>query len=127
MKNIIILLLFLGFQAQAQDYSLLEKRSFTSKSGTILPYRILFPENYNPAQSYPLVLFLHGAGERGEDNEKQLVHGVKTFLTAENRKNFPCILIAHQCPTESYWASANIDRSSYPITIDFAAGNIDNS
>lgn len=104
---------------QAQDFSLLEKRTFTHKSGATLPYRILYPENYDPAKKYPLVLFLHGAGERGNDNEKQLVHGVKTFLTPENRGNYPCILIAPQCAEESYWGSVKVDRTGFPRVFDF--------
>ncbi len=40
-----------------------------------LPYRILLPLNYDASKKYPLILVLHGAGERGNDNEAQLVHG----------------------------------------------------
>lgn len=47
-----------------------------------LPYRMLQPKNLEPNQKYPLLLFLHGAGERGNDNEKQLVHGGGLFLNA---------------------------------------------
>lgn len=75
-----------------------------------LQYRVLYPENYDENQKYPLVLFLHGAGERGEDNKKQLVHGSKLFLNAENRQKFPAIVIFPQCPTEDYWANVNIVR-----------------
>ena len=46
-------------------------RSFAGPSGE-LKYRLLLPENFDPAQKYPLVLFLHGAGERGDDNKSQL-------------------------------------------------------
>ena len=42
-----------------QDY---EVKQYISQNDT-LPYRILLPENYNPNKSYPLVVFLHGAGE----------------------------------------------------------------
>lgn len=103
----------------AQDFSLFEKRTFQAKDGGTLPYRIMLPDNYDPAKKYPLVLFLHGAGERGDDNEKQLVHGVKTFLKAENRAQFPCIVIAPQCPKDSYWASPKFERTKYPIDFDF--------
>ncbi|NRB50279.1 MAG: prolyl oligopeptidase family serine peptidase [Saprospiraceae bacterium] len=102
-----------------QDFSLFAKKSFQAKDGGTLPYRILLPENYDATKQYPLVLFLHGAGERGDDNEKQLVHGVKTFLQAEHREQFPCILIAPQCPKDSYWASPKFERTKYPIDFDF--------
>lgn len=71
----------------------------------VLQYRVLYPENYDESKQYPLVLFLHGAGERGEDNKKQLAHGSKLFLDGQNRKDFPAIVIFPQCPTEDYWAN----------------------
>jgi acetyl esterase/lipase len=88
-------------------------------NGNTLPYRILYPENYDKTKKYPLLLFLHGAGERGKDNEKQLIHGSKLFITPENRKNFPAIVVVPQCPEESFWAVTKIDRSVQPFKIDF--------
>lgn len=106
----------------AQNLSLFEQREFRAKGGENLPYRILYPENYDGTKKYPLVLFLHGGGERGNDNEKQLTHGVKVFLEAENRKNFPCIVIAPHCPEDSYWASVRFERTKYPLELDFNYG-----
>lgn len=111
--------LLFSLSLSAQDFTLLTKEIFKGKKGELIPYRMLLPENYDPNTKYPLVLFLHGAGERGDDNEKQLVHGVKAFLKAENRANFPCIVIAPQCPVDSYWASAKFERTKYPIDFDF--------
>jgi len=72
-----------------------------------LRYRILYPENYDSSKSYPLVLFLHGSGERGNDNEKQLVHGSSLFANPENRTKFPAIVVFPQCPENQYWAPIN--------------------
>lgn len=91
--------------AFAQDMSLYKKEWLINGSDT-LPYRILMPENYNPAKKYPVILFLHGAGERGNDNEKQLVHGSKLFLTDSIRKKYPAIVIFPQCSEKSFWSSA---------------------
>lgn len=92
---------------------------FASGENT-LPYRILYPDNYDKKKKYPLILFLHGAGERGDDNEKQLVHGSRLFLTEANRKAFPVIILFPQCPEDSFWASTKIDRSgSRPYKIEF--------
>jgi predicted peptidase len=96
-----------------------EKREHITKNGVWMPYRILYPEAYDSAKKYPLVIFLHGVGERGGDNEKQLVHGASIFLKKDNRKKYPCIVIFPQCPNEGYWASAKIDRSTKPVTFDF--------
>lgn len=106
----------------SQDFSLFEKKEFTGSDGQKLPYRILYPENYDATKKYPLVLFLHGGGERGNDNEKQLTHGAKVFLETENRREFPAIVIAPQCPEDSYWASVKFERTKYPLELDFNYG-----
>src|SRR4051794_25328019 len=80
----------------SQDFNLFKKRIYKNTAGEDLPYRILFPENYDKSKKYPLVLFLHGAGERGNDNEAQLTHGAKLFLTDENREKYPAIVIFPQ-------------------------------
>lgn len=77
--------------------------------GDILPYRILLPKNFNPQNSYPLLLILHGAGERGNDNESQLVHGGDLFQSEEFRVKYPAIVVFPQCPKDSYWASVERD------------------
>ena len=87
-------------EARAQEdwKAMLEKKTFTDKDGKTQQYRLMKPDNYDPQTKYPLVLFLHGAGECGKDNEKQLVHGVAEFAKEGNRKKHPCFLIAPQCP-----------------------------
>lgn len=90
----------------AQEY---EKHLYEGTLGR-LPYRLLLPEGYSPNKHYPLLVFLHGAGERGSDNELQLVHGSRLFLTAENRKKFPVIVAFPQCPEDSYWAKIASSR-----------------
>lgn len=60
-------------------------------------YRLLSPAKVEADKQYPLVLFLHGAGERGDDNEAQLKHGMKDFV--DRRDEYPCFVIAPQCPT----------------------------
>jgi predicted peptidase len=115
----LVLLLLASVDLKAQDLNLYSKEIYTSPSGDQLPYRILYPKNYDQSKKYPLVLLLHGGGERGNDNEKQLTHGAKLFLTDENRENFPAIVIVPQCSTDSYWASVTLDRSTSPITLGF--------
>ncbi len=101
------------------QFDIYQKKEFAFAEGKVLSYRILYPENYDKTKKYPLLLFLHGAGERGNDNEKQLVHGAKLFITPESRKNFPAIIIIPQCPAESFWASTKIDRTTQPYKIEF--------
>lgn len=118
--NFLTLLLLFGLSAQAQTDAF-EKRSYTGKKGNVLSYRLLYPKNYDKKakQKYPLVLFLHGAGERGNDNEKQLTHGSKLFLSEKNRADFPAFVVFPQCPQESYWSSVQIDRSKRPMVFTY--------
>ncbi|MFT3826415.1 MAG: alpha/beta hydrolase-fold protein [Chitinophagaceae bacterium] len=109
--RLLTLLLLLAFVTKAQDRSLFEKRLYIYKNDT-LPYRILLPVNYDPSVKYPLVLFLHGAGERGRDNEKQLTHGAALFLRDSIRNNHPAIVVFPQCMEESYWSNVNIVKDS---------------
>ncbi|WP_175639232.1 chitobiase/beta-hexosaminidase C-terminal domain-containing protein [Metabacillus schmidteae] len=63
-----------------------------------MPYRLYVPENYDPNVSYPLVLFLHGGGERGNDNEKQLLgnDGAVIWAAPENQAKHPAFVLAPQ-------------------------------
>jgi predicted peptidase len=83
-----------------------EKREFTGASGKVLKYRLLKPDDYDPAgkTEYPLVIFLHGAGERGDDNEAQLDEGVGEFAKPEVRKKHPAFILAPQCPVKKSWS-----------------------
>jgi predicted peptidase len=107
MRSKILLLLFYSFTVAslaAQDLSLYQKKWLIEKGDT-LPYRLLLPENFDTSKRYPLILFLHGAGERGRDNESQLVHGAKFFLQDNVRDSFPAIVVFPQCMQESYWSN----------------------
>ncbi len=108
----------LPLMATSQTREDFKREKFISGKDT-LKYRILYPENFNEENNYPLVLFLHGAGERGNDNETQLVHGSSLFLNNANRKNFPAVVIFPQCPKDDYWANVEVDRSQFPLKFDF--------
>lgn len=99
----IIGILFCMGQSQAQDLSVFEKKIFISGKDT-LRYRILYPLKYRKHKAYPLIVFLHGSGERGKDNEAQLMHGGALFAGEKIRKNFKAIVIFPQCPKDSAWS-----------------------
>jgi predicted peptidase len=88
--------------SQAQDLSLYKKAIFIKGKDTIR-YRILYPENYAPGKSYPLIVYLHGAGFRGNDNEHQLNGSGRFFLNDSIRKKFPALVVFPQCPADSMW------------------------
>jgi predicted peptidase len=104
-----IFCLLFALQLGAQDLSLYQKENFRDEKN-VLPYRVLYPEDFDKTKKYPLVLVLHGAGERGNDNELQLTHGAALFVDPTVRKKFPAVVIFPQCPAEDYWS--NVDRSS---------------
>lgn len=79
-----------------------EVRVFKTDHGS-LPYRLLRPKDYDASRRYPLVIFYHGAGERGDDNVKQLVHGMNDFASDDVMAKYPCFVIAPQCPNGVQW------------------------
>ncbi len=107
-KSGLLMVFFISFlNLKAQNKSDFIKTSFVM-DGDTLPVRILYPENFDPSKKYPLMLFLHGRGESGNDNEKQLIHGSKMFLDPAFRKKYPAVVVFPQCSTDSYWSNVNI-------------------
>ena len=86
------------------SHSAYRRDVFVSQAGDSLRYRYLEPESRSKNRKYPLVIFLHGAGERGSDNEIQLMHGSQMFLNPVNRNRYPAFVIFPQCPQDGYWA-----------------------
>ncbi len=84
---------------------------YISDKGDTLLYRQLYPDN-DTTFKYPLVIFLHGSGERGNDNNAQLKWGVMNFASDQNMKLHPAFVIAPQCPTGSSWGSFLNNRTT---------------
>ena len=90
-------------------------------------YRLLRPAATAAADvRHPLVLFLHGAGERGDDNEKQLKYLPTWLADDEARRRHPCFVLAPQCRAGRRWVEVDwSDRTSTPQqpepTVDLAA------
>jgi hypothetical protein len=76
-----------------------------------LPFRYFVPPDLVPGESYPLILFLHGSGERGSDNESQLdnnANGAMQLLDDANLALQPVFMIAPQCPTDGWWSGGTL-------------------
>jgi len=82
-----------------------------------LPYRFLEPELIQPTQKYPLVLFLHGVGERGINNQKQTKNFADLFVRPELRKKYPCFVCCPQCPDNEQWCNAPWNENSHRIPV----------
>lgn len=112
---ILSVLLLFGFAQLSHAQELYKPLVFQNDKGEKLHYRLMIPEGYDAqgSEKYPLVLFLHGAGERGADNEKQLVHGTKEFAKPEVRRKYPAFVLAPQCPDGKRWVEVDWSLDSH--------------
>ena len=110
-----------------------KKAVFTSQNQEKLPYRLLYPLSYDPIKKYPLVLFLHGAGSQGDDNESQLMEVPQVLLKASADSKYACFVLAPQCRKEDAWAwfpkyplceTAKEPSKSCRLTLDLIDGLI---
>lgn len=117
---VVSILILVSHGVHGQEQTLYQSLVFQHNNSE-LPYRVLFPEQFDPHKRYPLILFLHGAGERGSDNTLQLTHGATLFAEDKVRANYPAIVIFPQAPKAQYWANVKLDRSTQPLTAVFSA------
>ena len=113
--------------------TLYDERSVSMSEGAALlefHYRLLRPETSaddgRNGHRYPLVLFLHGAGERGNDNTKQLKYLPTWLADPALRQRHPCFVLAPQCRMDERWVDVSwADAKSTPQpatpTVDLAA------
>ncbi len=94
----LLLPLFASFNvacsAELKDF---EARQYKDADGNVLLYRLYKPKDYDPAKKFPLILFLHGAGERGNNNTAQ-VRDALHWAREQVQKDNPCFILAPQCP-----------------------------
>lgn len=92
-----------SLETLAQSY---QSGTLNSPTGS-LNYRLLHPaDSATPAA---LVIFLHGAGERGSDNLQHLTHGAPAFLNPAIRTKHPAYVVAPQCPYGQWWSGRNLE------------------
>ena len=70
-------------------------------------YLIYLPKDYDQKQSWPLMIFLHGAGERGDNLDTVKLHGPPKLIEAG--KEFPFIVVSPQCPKDKWWDPKDLD------------------
>lgn len=106
MKKILILitgLMMATLIANAQTMRF-NVEQYINEKGDTLNYRISYPD-FSKSERYPLVIFLHGGGERGNDNRSQLKWGVQNFVTDKALKSYKAIVIAPQSPSNTRWSN----------------------
>ena len=86
-------------------------------SGLTLPYRIYVPKKANGDRKYSFLLFLHGAGERGTDNERQIAanSNLLTRIVNSTDPDQSCIIVAPQCPNDKQWVDTPWENGSYSV------------
>jgi predicted peptidase len=92
-----------------------------AKASFSLPYRLYVPRDYVQTKRYPLLVVLHGAGERGNDNEKHLGNGVLSFCEDALQTKHPAFVVYPQCPegarwVETDWGAGRYDQSKVPLS-----------
>lgn len=81
------------------------KRVYTNSNGSVLPYRIYVPTPTDSSKEYPIVVFLHGAIARGNDNEEPLNWGPKLIQSSTQTSNLQCFILVPQCPKSVGWTT----------------------
>lgn len=74
--------------------------TFDSVTGKI-QYGVYCPPDYDREKSFPLIVYLHGAGERGDDFEKVYRHSIPRYI--REGEDFPAVILAPQCPGRVVW------------------------
>jgi predicted peptidase len=82
-----------------------EARNNSDGEGDTLPYRLFIPPSYEPRDRYPLVLFLHGSGERGTDNTRQITDQCVADVLSrpQVQKHHPAFVVVPQAPEAAQW------------------------
>ena len=100
MPAFVVALLVVCSSGVAAPRDRMEAREFKGTENQVLKYRLWTPKDYDAKKKYPLILFLHGAGERGDDNKAQVKHAqVLNLVTGKQ----PAFLVAPQCPRDKQW------------------------
>lgn len=105
MKKYILLILWtcLVKIGLCQNHTI-EKKLLVNGEDT-LPYCLVHPMHENVKVKYPLLIFLHGSGTRGNDNEILFAKIPKVFLDSVNQLKYPCYILVPQCPKKDVWVN----------------------
>ena len=98
--------LFLGLLSAVPAHAKKYETGFLDRTLTLegihYKYQVFVPKIWTPHQKWPVVLFLHGAGERGSDGLLQTDVGIGTAIRT-NPNDIPAIVIMPQCPKNLWW------------------------
>lgn len=113
--------LMLNSYARAGDKSTPQKAEQLATAVKVqMNYLLYLPDNYDQKDSWPLLLFLHGSGERGDDLELVKKHGPPKLI--DEGHSFPFIVASPQCPKDRRWEpielAALLDHLEEKLDVD---------
>ncbi|MBV8250985.1 MAG: dienelactone hydrolase family protein [Chitinophaga sp.] len=114
-----LLLSVFAIQTRAQTPDSVYSYETYIHHGDTLRYRMMTPLHLNHHKKYPLIIFLHGVGERGSDNKAQLKHGGKWLANDSLREAFPAYVIFPQLPVPETWAPMKVTYDSIAKKYNF--------
>jgi predicted peptidase len=118
---ILILALALPALAQFTVEEALKPHIYTNAVGEAFPYRLSAPQFPEPGKKYPLVLFLHGSGECGTDNQRQITVGLPALMAALLKRPEPVMVLAPQCQSGNWRVKRLAMKPEYAASKEPAA------
>jgi predicted peptidase len=123
LSTLVGLALIIGAPSHSQSVNDFKAGTHTF-GGTRLPFRLFIPKDYRASEKFPLILFLHGAGERGSDNTRPVADnlGALIFARDSNQAKHPAFILAPQCPASPNqwvdvpWGNGNYVQDRTPIS-----------
>jgi predicted peptidase len=100
------------------DNLFFKKGLYIDVDGNLLIFRFFLPDNYNESKKYPLVLFFHSAGNRGNDNENQIKGVREVFEKNKYRQEYPSFGFFPQCPETDRWVDTDWTLDSHKIPVN---------
>lgn len=101
----VLMLVVLAMTVRANSRQ--EKSAFSERrireGASSYSYRVFVPANWTTTKKWPVVLFLHGAGERGDDNLAQTRIGIGPALERQ-RDTLQAVVVLPQCPRDRWWS-----------------------
>lgn len=79
--------------------------------GVTYAYQVFVPEQWSPDENWPVIFFLHGAGERGADGHAQTTEGLPAVL--REQPDFPAVVVMPQCRRRMWWGDPAMEAQAF--------------
>jgi len=79
--------------------------------GVSYPYQVFVPASWTPAKSWPVIFYLHGAGESGSDGVSQLERGLPAAI--RGNPDFPAVVVMPQCERSAWWGTPEMEAQAF--------------